>query len=437
VAKSASLSGFAAGVRPVIRSSAGALTSSQLLSLAGALAQSLPASPAALNLCERRDNFLIGFVALLMRGQACLLPPSRASTVVAEVMREHPGSYVLDDSIVERCRASAEASPRDLPHIPPDRIVVVGYTSGTTGRPKANPKTWRSFVASTVLNSARLRETLGDKHGSDLPWILATVPPQHMYGMEMSVLMPLLGGMGVHAGHPLYPADVATALEELPGPRVLVTTPVHLRALLRSEIRLPPLGAVVSATAPLAQEVAEAVERRFDTTLLEFFGSTETCVIASRRTSRESAWRPYPGVTLLPLEEGTRVNAPWFSEDVVLQDVLELRDDGNFVVRGRNADMVEVGGKRASLADITRRVMAVEGVSDAVVFQPDATGAEGVQRLAALVVAAGLTEADILAQLAPAMDPVFLPRPLVLVARLPRNDVGKLPREQLIATLRR
>jgi len=218
---------------------------------------------------------------------------------------------------------------------------------------------------------------------------------------------------------------------------VLVTTPVHLRALLRSGIRLPSLGAAVSATAPLAQELAEAVERRFDTALLEFFGSTETCVIASRRTSRESSWRAYPEVTCHPLEDGTRVSAPWFLEDVVLQDVLELQDDGNFVVRGRNADMVEVGGKRASLADLTRRLMAVPGVSDAVVFQLDAAGAEGVLRLAALVVAEGLTEADVLAQLAPAMDPVFLPRPLVLVSHLPRNDVGKLPREQLLAALRR
>jgi acyl-coenzyme A synthetase/AMP-(fatty) acid ligase len=437
VAKSASPSGLAANVRPMIRSCAGTLTSSQLLSRAGALAQSLPASPASLNLCERRDNFMIGFVALLMRGQACLLPPSRAPTVVAEVMREHPGSHVLDDATVERCRASVQASPRDLLQIPPDRVVVVGYTSGTTGRPAANPKTWGSFVASSRLNAQRLRETLGDGQRSALPWMVATVPPQHMYGMEMSVLMPLLGGMGVHAGHPLYPADVAAALEELPEPRVLVTTPVHLRALLKSGIQLPPLGAVVSATAPLSREVAVAVERRFKTTLLEFFGSTETCVIASRRSSRESAWRPYPGVTILPLEEGTRVNAPWFSEEVVLQDVLELQDDGNFVVRGRNADMVEVGGKRASLADLTRRLLAVEGVSDAVVFQPDATGAEGVQRLAALVVAEGLTEADVLARLAPAMDPVFLPRPLVFVAALPRNDVGKLPRDRLIAALRR
>ena len=141
--------------------------------------------------------------------------------------------------------------------------------------------------------------------------------------------------------------------------------------------------------------------------------------------------------SLQPHDEGTLVGAPWFSHDVVLQDVLEPNDDGSFVVRGRNSDMVEVGGKRASLADLTRRLLSVPGVTDAVVFQPEAVGAGPVNRLAALAVADGLTEAQVLAGLTAAIDPVFLPRPLVLVSRLPRNEVGKLPRDQLLAALRR
>ena len=425
-----------AEVEPLVVSAVGKWPAGQVLSWANSLAHALPDATAALNLCERRENFLLGFVALLMRGQTCLMPPSRAPAVVAEVLQAHPGAYVLDDSKVDQCRAGSGVA-RGFPDIPPDRVVVVGYTSGSTGRPKANPKTWGSLVASTHLNTGRLREALEIEDEDVAPWIVATVPPQHMYGMELSVLMPLLGGAGIHGAHPLYPADVAAALEDLPVPRVLVTAPVHLRALLESGIELPTLGAVVSATAPLAQDVAEAVERRFDTTLVEFFGSTETCVIASRRTAVESNWRPYPGVTLQPQEQGTLVRAPWFPEDIMLQDVLELRDDGGFVVRGRNADMVEVGGKRASLEDLTRRLLSVPGVSDAVVFQPCARAGGQVQRLAALAVADGLTEAQVLAGLAGEMDPVFLPRPLVLVSRLPRNEVGKLPRDELIAALKR
>lgn len=421
----------------MLRSRGEATSAGQFLARAGSLAARLPDRPAALNLCERRDNFLVAFAAMLMRGQVCLLPPSRVPAVVAEVMQEHAGSYALDDAYVELARPVQSLPDPSIPIIPPDRVVVIGYTSGSTGRPTPNPKTWGAFAACTALNASRLREVLVTRGEALLPWIVATVPSQHMYGMELSVLVPLLGGMGIHGGHPLYPADIAAALADVPGPRILVSTPVHLRALLESGVELPELGAVVSATAPLPAELARAIERRFDTVLLEYFGSTETCIVAYRRTAVDDAWHPYPGVLLQPADDGTQVDAPWFTSSVMLQDVLEVRSDGAFTVRGRNADMVEVAGKRASLADLTRRLASIPGVSDAVVFQPDHADKATVQRLAALVVAHGMTEAAVLEQLAQAVDPAFLPRPLVFVPRLPRNEVGKLPRAQLLAALKR
>jgi len=423
--------------RDLVLTPPGAVSCTELVAQAAVLAASLPTAPDAVNLCEHRDNFLVGFLALLMRGQACLLPPSRAPAVVEEVMSEHPGCYCLDDALVDRCRAAAATTRLVLPTIAPDRLVAIGYTSGSTGRPQPNRKTWQTFVAASGFNAARIREAIPVAQSARTPWILATVPSQHMYGMETAVLLPLLAGMGLHAAHPLFPADIAAALAELPEPRILVTTPVHLRALLESNIDLPPLAVVVSATAPLAPEMALRVEQRYGAALVEFFGSTETCVIASRRTAHEAAWRPYPGVSLRPTATGTEVDAPWFAAPTLLQDVLEIGADGTFVVRGRNADMVEVGGKRASLADLTRRLLAVPGVTDGVVFQPGRADGAAVQRLAALVVAEGVSEAEVLEQLAPGMDPVFLPRPLVFVSRLPRNDVGKLPREMLLAALER
>lgn len=413
------------------------LAEGALLAAADALARELPEGPAAVNLCESRAKFLTAFLALLMRGQACLLPPSRVPAVIDEVVREHPGAYRIDDARVAGPRGDATGQAVAAPVVPAGRVVVVGYTSGSTGRPSANPKTWESLRASARLNSRQLRALLPPGAHDARPWIVATVPSQHMYGLEMTVLLPLLGGMSVHGGHPLYPADVRRALEEVPEPRILVTTPVHLRALVQSVAGLPRLAAIVSATAPLPRELAAEAERRFEAPLLEFFGSTETCVIASRRTAVEAGWRPYLGVELLPQAEGSLVRAPWLPGAVRLMDVLELQDDGCFIVRGRHADMVEVGGKRASLADLTRRLLSVPGVSDAVVFQPDAAEGAVVRRLAALAVAEGLSESAVLERLAPLVDPVFLPRPLVLLPRLPRNEVGKLPRERLLEALKR
>ena len=94
-----------------------------------------------------------------MRGQVCLLPPSRVPAVVDEVMAEHPGSYVLDDAYVEPRDRPGRGRP-SIPVIPSDRVVVIGYTSGSTGRPRPNPKTWGGFAACTALNASRLRDVL-------------------------------------------------------------------------------------------------------------------------------------------------------------------------------------------------------------------------------------------------------------------------------------
>src|SRR5512141_2957094 len=127
---------------PVVRTRKGILQSADFLALAAALAARLPDRPAAVNLCERRDHFLIAFAAMLMRNQTCLLPPSRVPAVVEEVMAEHPGCYSVDDARVEAASAVRVATPTVAPHVPADRVVVIGYTSGSTGRPKPNPKTW-------------------------------------------------------------------------------------------------------------------------------------------------------------------------------------------------------------------------------------------------------------------------------------------------------
>jgi acyl-coenzyme A synthetase/AMP-(fatty) acid ligase len=257
-----------------------------------------------------------------------------------------------------------------------------------------------------------------------------------MYGMEFSVMLPMLGGMAVHSGRPLLPADIALALAEIPAPRVLVTTPMHLRVLMESGIELPPLAGVISATAPFDQALALKVEQQFATILFEMFGSTETCIFATRRTAYEKAWRPYPNVEIVPRPDGVQVSSPWFAESVMLQDIVEMLPDGGFTVCGRNSDFIDVAGKRASLAELTRRLQAVQGVWDAVVFPPEQSSPGQVRRVAALAVAPGLTERTVIERLSASVDPAFLPRPLVLVDQLPRNETGKLPREQLLACLK-
>ena len=395
-----------------------------------------PARPrAVINLCEDRYHFLVAYAAALSIGHTVLLPASRAEQVVADVQRANPGSYLLDDSDVAAALDASAPGATVNSRIAAELTVMVGYTSGSTGQPKTFPKLWRTVNGSSARNAEAIGAALADR--SPTTWLLATVPPQHMYGMELSVLLPLIGNMAVHAGRPLFPADIAAALAELPRPRVLVSTPVHLRAIVESPQTFPPVDAIVSATAPLDQALAAAVTAKLGGEMVEMFGSTETCVFASRRTATEESWRLYPGVRLEPQAEGTLVHAPWFVEPVLLQDIVEVRPDDRFVVRGRSSDMIEVAGKRASLADLTRRLLAIEGVKEAVVFQPEPDAIGTIRRVAALVVAPGLKSREVLERLATGVDSAFLPRPLVIVEKLPRNELGKLPRENLLRALRR
>jgi len=410
----------------------------RFIAQAQALAARLPAGSHAVNLCDDRYEFLVAFCAVILAGQTNLLPASRAAQAIADVLHAYPASYALGDRThAAHTRhfelpvlADLQLDPvYAVPEIAADHVVAIGFTSGSTGAPKANAKTWASLCASSAMNAAVFGADAGALN------LVATVPPQHMYGLEMSVLLPLRSRAAIHSGQPFFPADIALALAATPAPRVLVTTPIHLRALLRDGTTLPPLQAIVTATAPLDTELAAEAERRFAAPVIEVFGSTETCVIAHRRTVHDEPWHLYPGVELHPQPDGTLVQAAHFAAPTLLQDIIELLPSRQFVLRGRNSDLLEIAGKRASLGDLNRRLLAIAGVEDGVMFTLDAEGGS-VCRLAALAVAPALSEMEILAALRAAFDPVFLPRPLRLISALPRNATGKLPRDALLQALR-
>jgi len=127
---------------------------------------------------------------------------------------------------------------------------------------------------------------------------------------------------------------------------------------------------------------------------------------------------------------GLRVEAPYFAAPIVLADRAEVHGPRSFTLIGRTADLVKIGGKRASLAELNRRLLEIDGVRDGAFFLDEARGALEA-RLTAFVVAPGLEREQLLAALRERIDPVFLPRPLHLVPSLPRNATGKLARANL------
>jgi acyl-coenzyme A synthetase/AMP-(fatty) acid ligase len=427
-----------------------AVRAAEFLAEAERLAQLLPPGRHVLNACADRYRFAVGLAASLTTGRVSLLPSTHTPEVIKHLIQLAPDAFCLTDD--ETCTielprlhysdatgpGSSDTHPPGtfrVPYIPDDQLAAIVFTSGSTGTPLPYRKTW-GRLAGCVRAEAH---ELGIMDGRRFT-LVGTVPPQHMYGFESTVLVALQSANSFTAERPFYPADIAAAVAAAPRPRVLVTTPVHLRTLLASTQDFPPIAAVLSATAPLDAALAQQVDARLRAPLLEMFGSTETCVIATRLTARESGWRLYPGVTVEPAVDHAWVRASWFDQPMRLQDVVEISADGRMLLRGRNVDMVEIAGKRASLSDLTRRLLDIPGVRDAVVFQPSDTEAEAqgvgrVHRIAAAVVAPTLTAAEILTAMARSVDAVFLPRPLLRVNELPRNELGKTGRAQLLQLL--
>lgn len=430
------------------------------------VAAALPAGGHVFNVCRDRYRFAVSLCAALGTGRISLLPSTHTPEMVRQLASFAPDAFCLHDApdcTIDLPRfAYPDAAPVDLPDDAPcvvpqidaSRIMAYVFTSGSTGAPVPHRKTW-GFLVGCVRAAA---DRLGLLDGGAAT-LIGTVPAQHMYGFESTVLLALIGGLAFSNRQPFYPVDIRDELAAIPQPRVLVTSPIHLRALLSAGHALPPAALVLSATAPLSEKLACEAEAALDAPLVEIYGSTETGQIATRRTSQGATWQLFPGIRLdaRPAHDapgrdtagddsgptvwasGGHVETP-----VPMGDALELLGDGRFLLHGRKADLVNIAGKRTSLAYLNHQLNAIADVVDGVFFMPDdATPAdadatrEPVTRLVALVVAPTLAAADLQRALRERIDPAFMPRPLVFVDALPRNETGKLPRDVLAALVAR
>lgn len=434
---------------PLFHGAEGPVHTTLFLSHAHALAAALPPGRHLVNLCRNRYAFAVALAAGLLRGRTALLNVDPA--LLSTLAETHPGTTVATDTPIDvpvpvtQVRSTGPATPSPSmsmsmsmspcmsmsqanPEIDPAHLAALVFTSGSTGAPAPHPKRWGALVACSRAAAARFTGTSGGT-------IVGTVPPQHMYGLETTVLLPFHAPVASWCGPTFFPADVAAALHAAPAPRTLVTTPLQLRALLAANLPLPPIAAIISATAPLDPALALAAEHAWTTEVLEIFGATECGSIASRRTAAGPAWTPYPGTTL-DITLTTATVHPADAPPVPLADLLQPGPGGTFELLGRRTDVVKLAGRRASLPGLNQLLIALPGVDDGAFVLPGPT--EGTPdhhpsaRLVAVVVAPGRTTASILAELRGRIDPVFMPRRVIRVNALPRNALGKLPRQALL-----
>jgi acyl-coenzyme A synthetase/AMP-(fatty) acid ligase len=409
----------------------GAVTRDQFLGEVNQLAAQLPAGRHMLNMCSDRYRFSVGLAAAIVAEKISLLPSAHTPKMLQQIKSLAPDAFCLTDCDLRTVDLPQLRYPVmdtippvaiTVPQIRVDQCIAVVFTSGSTGIPQPHTKTWGGLV-----NSVRAEaQCLSLPHHCTL---IGTVPPQHMYGFETTVLMAWHSDCALSHAQPFYPADICHALAAVPAPRVLVSSPLHLRALLDSGLALPRIAQVISATAPLTAQLALDIEARCNAPLMEIYGSTETGQIAVRRPTQSAAWQLFPDIRLSVAGDCVLAAGGHIETPTVMHDRIEPISDEHFLLHGRTNDLVNIAGKRHSLASLDHLLNSIPGVLDGAFYMPDDAG--HITRLAACVVAPGMDAASLLASLREHIDPVFLPRPLLFVDKLPRNSTGKLPRGEL------
>jgi acyl-coenzyme A synthetase/AMP-(fatty) acid ligase len=411
-----------------------------------ALSRRLGNASAVCNLCTSRLGFLITCIAALRNRCLLILPPSSSSADLAAVLKAGDRPVVVGDPEAwpepwcdDRCDPGsylscrpewkpASAGAEELAWQPAwDEVAVLLYTSGSTGAPEPQPKTLLHLAQGALVLGARLSKDLDGGLGA-IGRIVCSVPPQHMFGLECSVMLPLVHGIPVLDRRPLLPADVRAAFAgSLPG--AWIATPMHLRSLVQSAEEVPSCCVVIVSTMPLTQAVARQSEHLVHAPVLEIYGSTETGALAMRRTARESRWLPMDGVRIEPGDGATVGRGSHFASPVKLLDELVVDPGGSFTLLGRQTDLVKIAGRRASLAGLNLLLQELPGLEDGVFYLP-ATGNPS-ERLCLIHSGPPLDRAATLRWLRTRLDPVFLPRAFIWLDRLPRSENGKLRRQTL------
>lgn len=403
------------------------------------LAKSLTGIRYAINLCQDRYLFSVAFCAVISKGACNLLAQNSAMATQKRLLQDYPDTIILHDGQVELFPGAKTINVSDidlvssqefaLPSILDNQLCAIVYTSGSTGEPKANYKYWSTLVEGSCANFRNMRIPSNST-------LLATVPPQHMWGLETSVLLPLFNRMSALSSRPFFPQDVADQLSLMSSPRVMVSTPVHLRSIINSGVDLPSVEYVLCATAPLSKELAIDVERAFGGTLIEVYGCSEIGSMAVRQTVRKRSWTLFDNLN--PHKGGNGndwISADHLPEPAPMQDRVQWLRKREFELEGRGDDALEVAGKRGSLRELNQILLSMPDVEDGVIFLPPASpnACQGVLRPAAYVVSKiRITREDVYKYFSDFVDPVFVPRPVVQIECIPRNDTGKVLRSTLL-----
>ena len=228
------------------------------------------------------------------------------------------------------------------------------FTSGTTGNPIGAFKSKKN-LNDEVEELAQLLEPYNPKK------LISTVPFIHIYGVLTSLLLPLKLDITLFFKKHFLPRDLLASIQ---ANSVIVTTPLYIKALLRLEEEIDLSSCVfISSTAPLDIKDAKEFIKKYNTNLIQLFGSTETGGIAYKKQSEE-LWQPINQVKVQVDENSLlHVSSPFISELLYENEFKNTQgkiqsfdyatlQGSKFKIIGRSSQIFKVGGKRFSTLQV-------------------------------------------------------------------------------------
>lgn len=365
---------------------------------------------------------------------------------------------------VEPVDAQAAASHAlvQLPESAADATAMILYTSGTTGAPKGVPVTSRAIAADLDALAEAWEWTAEDTLVHGLPLF-------HVHGLVLGVLGALrTGSRLVHTGRPTPENYASAATATANAGTLYFGVPTVWSRIVADPAAAKTLSAarlLVSGSAALPAPVFAQLEALTGHRPAERYGMTETLitlstraddpdrrsgivgrpltVVTTRLTADDGSPLPHDGATVGELQvRGETVfsgylgrpdaTAASFTPDGWFRtgDMAVIDPDGAHRIVGRaSTDLIKSGGYRIGAGEVENALLAHPAVREAAVI--GVTDEDLGQRIAAFVVADGVTEAELIDFVALTLSAHKRPRSVGFVDALPRNAMGKVRKDLL------
>ncbi len=387
---------------------------------------------------EERHHLLAALLASMAGGPTFILTHSFHPQVLKEVHQTRPFRLILADTAVAPPAGTGvidvrECRPDDRPLSlvrPPDRPFVSLFTGGSTGKPRI----WDKTPANLFGEAIHLARTFAIGR-SDL--LLSTAPPQHIYGLLASVLLPFVASARVLRRTCTFPREILNALQNEKA-NVLISVPIHYRALRSDDLQRFFLRLALSSAAPLDSEDAAFFLQKTGLAITEIYGSTETGGMAIRSYgSDHGSWQPFSCIDWKILSDRLCVRSDFISPDLpcdadgffMTADRVAEAGGNRFTFLGRADRIVKIAGKRVDLEEIREKIRRIPGVNDAYVAAAPLNGAR--QAEIAALVASDLPARKIGAAVRSMDDPYGRPRRIRVVKAIPVLSNGKIDRQRI------